>query len=336
MIFSEADYRGIIFPHDDPLVLALDIANSDVNRVLIDGGSSANIIFWEAFKQSHISEEELTRVNYPVVGFSGSTMYPKGSIRLPVRIGDRSEARDLMVDFLSIKVSAAYNVIIGCPFIHDAQAIVSTYHLTMIYMSNLERPTKIRGSQEAARSCYLTALKTPSMIVHEVNLAREASAKRGRADLNMKHFDERPATTPRPSTYGLTEEIELEVGRQGRTDVIGTETEVGMRVNLIGLLREHADVFSFSANEVSGIDPNVIVHRLNAYKNVRSVRQKKQNFSIEKMAAIQEEVENLLAADFIEPCDYPEWLANVVMVKKPSGSWRMCVDFTNLIRACPK
>lgn len=51
-----------------------------------------------------------------------------------------------------------------------------------------------------------------------------------------------------------------------------------MRVNLIGLLREHADVFSFSTDEMSGIDPNVIVHRLNADKNVRPVRQKKINF----------------------------------------------------------
>ena len=44
----------------------------------------------------------------------------------------------------------------------------------------------------------------------------------------------------------------------------------------------------------------------------------------------------MIAADFIEPCDYPEWLANIVMVKKANGQWRMCVDFTNLNRACPK
>lgn len=47
-------------------------------------------------------------------------------------------------------------------------------------------------------------------------------------------------------------------------------------------------------------------------------------------------MDKLLAADFIEPCDYPKWLANVVMVKKVNGPWRMCVDFTDLNKACPK
>ncbi|XP_056688741.1 uncharacterized protein [Spinacia oleracea] len=358
MTFSESDCRGIIFPHDDPLVLTIDIANADVNRVLVDGGSSENIIFWEAFKQLHIPEDELQRVNYPVIGFSGSTVYPEGSIRLPVKIGEGSEMRDLMVDFLIIKVPAVYNVIIGRPFIHDVQAVVSTYHLTMIYMSNLERPAKIRGSQLAARSCYLTALRTPGRMVPEVNLTteparqevhlttkparqeqlpkRKSCTKRGRTDLNMEHFDERPVSAPRPMPDGLTENIELEVGNMDRTVVIGTEMGSDMKVNLISLLREHADIFAFSADEMPDIDPEIMVHRLNADRNVRPVRQKKRNFSTEKMTAIQEEVDKLLAAGFIEPCDYPEWLANVVMVKKSSGSWRMCVDFTNLNRACPK
>ena len=33
---------------------------------------------------------------------------------------------------------------------------------------------------------------------------------------------------------------------------------------------------------------------------------------------------------------YPDWLANIVMVKKANRNWRMCVDFTNLNKACPK
>ena len=49
-----------------------------------------------------------------------------------------------------------------------------------------------------------------------------------------------------------------------------------------------------------------------------------------------EEVERLLIAGIIQEVYYPEWVANVVMVKKSNGKWRMCVDFINLNNACPK
>ena len=49
-----------------------------------------------------------------------------------------------------------------------------------------------------------------------------------------------------------------------------------------------------------------------------------------------EEVDRLLEADFIREVFYPDWLANVVMVKKSNSKWRMCIDFTDLNKACPK
>ena len=49
-----------------------------------------------------------------------------------------------------------------------------------------------------------------------------------------------------------------------------------------------------------------------------------------------EEVEKLLIVRFIQEVYYPEWLANVVMVKKSNRKWKMCLDFTNLNNACPK
>ena len=48
------------------------------------------------------------------------------------------------------------------------------------------------------------------------------------------------------------------------------------------------------------------------------------------------EVEKLLKAQFIREVYYPDWLANVFLMKKSNGKWRMCVDFTDLNKACPK
>ena len=85
-----------------------------------------------------------------------------------------------------------------------------------------------------------------------------------------------------------------------------------------------------------GIDPSVIVHRLNVNSTSSPIRQKKRVFAQERDKAVAEEVRKLLEASFIREVYYPDWLANVVMVKKSNGKWRMCIDFTDLNRACPK
>ena len=52
--------------------------------------------------------------------------------------------------------------------------------------------------------------------------------------------------------------------------------------------------------------------------------------------AVKEEVNKLKQAGAIKEVFYPKWLANTVVVKKKSGKWRVCVDFTDLNKACPK
>ena len=69
-----------------------------------------------------------------------------------------------------------------------------------------------------------------------------------------------------------------------------------------------------------GIDPSIIVHKLNVSPSFLPIRQKKQVFTQERDKAIAEEVQKLLEADFIREVYYPDWLANVVMVKKAIGN----------------
>ena len=85
-----------------------------------------------------------------------------------------------------------------------------------------------------------------------------------------------------------------------------------------------------------GINPLVMVHRLNVLPFFPPVRQKKRVFAPERDRAIMEEVRKLQEASFIREVYYLDWLANMVMVKKASGKWRMCMDFTDLNKACPK
>ena len=85
-----------------------------------------------------------------------------------------------------------------------------------------------------------------------------------------------------------------------------------------------------------GIAPEIIQHKLNVNPDRKPIQQRRRVFAPERDQAVMDEVTKLLAAGFIREVHYPKWLANVVLVKKVNGKWRMCVDFTDLNRACPK
>ena len=117
---------------------------------------------------------------------------------------------------------------------------------------------------------------------------------------------------------------------------VGADLEEKNKKDLIQFLKKNTDVFAWSHEDMPGIDPSVITHRLNVCPTFKPVRQKKKVFAPERDNAIKDEVQKLMVAKFIREVYYPDWLANVVMVKKANGKWRMYVDFTDLNKACPK
>jgi hypothetical protein len=105
---------------------------------------------------------------------------------------------------------------------------------------------------------------------------------------------------------------------------------------LIDFLHANADMFAWSPSDMSGIPREVAENSLDIRAGSKSMKQRLRRFNEEKRRAIGEEVHRLLAARFIKEVFHPEWLANPVLVKKKNGKWRMCVDYTNLNKACPK
>jgi hypothetical protein len=85
-----------------------------------------------------------------------------------------------------------------------------------------------------------------------------------------------------------------------------------------------------------GIPREVIEHHLKIHPDAKSVSQKPRRQSIERQDFIREVVQKLLRAGFIEEVHHPVWLANPVIVPKANGKLRMCIDYTNLNKACPK
>jgi len=85
-----------------------------------------------------------------------------------------------------------------------------------------------------------------------------------------------------------------------------------------------------------GIPREVIEHKLKIYPDAKPVRQKPRQQSISRQDFIHEEVRKLLQAGFIEEVHHHEWLANPLVVPKANGKLRICIDYTNLNKACLK
>nr|ABA91954.2 retrotransposon protein, putative, unclassified [Oryza sativa Japonica Group] len=105
---------------------------------------------------------------------------------------------------------------------------------------------------------------------------------------------------------------------------------------LVSFLRANADVFAWRPADMPGVPREVIEHRLAVRPGARPVRQKVRRQAPERQAFIREEVARLLEAGFIREVIHPEWLANPVVVPKANGKLRMCIDYTDLNKACPK
>ena len=105
---------------------------------------------------------------------------------------------------------------------------------------------------------------------------------------------------------------------------------------LVKFLKKNIDVFAWDTYEASRVDPNFICHHLNVNPSITLKRQLPRRPSKEHAEAVKNEVAKLKQAGAFKEVFYSQWLANTVVVKKKTGKWRVCVDFTDLNKACPK
>ena len=127
--FSEEDARRLHHPHDDALVINVRVGDYNVHRVLVDNGSSADILYYPAFQQIGIDKARLIPMNAPLVGFGGIRVFPLGAVTLSMTVGDYPQQITRDVTFLVVDCSSAYNGILELPTLNSWKAATSTYHL---------------------------------------------------------------------------------------------------------------------------------------------------------------------------------------------------------------
>ena len=315
--FSDFDMEGCQHPHDDPLVIKTIVANKTIHKVLVDNGSSADIIFASAFNKMGIGREKLEPVNACLRGFSGERVLPLGSVQLVLTLGDPLCQATTMVRFLIVDAPSAYNMLLGRPSLNAIRAVPSAYHM-VIKFPTANGVGMVRGNQSITRECYSVLIKKNTV-----------------ENIYMDELDMRDEVTTRPAP---SEELEpVQLGDQLEHLVyIGSTLEEDIRSPLICFLEQNMGVFAWKQEDMGRVDSAVITHRLNANPSFKPVKQKRRSFAPERQKAINEEVGKLLQEKAIKEVEYPEWLVNVVFVKKANEKWRFCIDFTDINRACPK
>ncbi|GKA83203.1 reverse transcriptase domain-containing protein [Tanacetum coccineum] len=304
--------REIVFPPltanegtEGPLVIEAEIGGHTVHRMYVDGGSSMEVLFEHCFNRLRPEiQSQMAPATTSLTGFSGETIWPIGQIRLLVTIGDAEHSTEAWMNFMIVRSPSPYNGIIGRPGIKAIQAIPSTTHGMIKF--------PVKGGVVTIRSTIVSPMECATVTATPKNI--EEKTKKCPENFQVAIHPDFP-------------DQEISIG--------GTLSAKG-RTELCALLKRNLDIFAWQPSDMTGVPRSIAEHKLNIRKGYSPVRQKKRGQAPERAKAIQAEVQKLVEAGIMREVYYHDWLSNPVMVKKHDGSWRMCVDFTDLNKACPQ
>jgi len=369
--FTKGDLRDVM-PHDnDPIVISLVTVGRTVHRVRVDQGSSADVMFWPTFEKLQLSPDQLRPYVGCLYGFVGDQVEVRGYIELRTTFTDGLASRTEKIRYLVVNALSAYNILLGRPTLNRTGVVPSTRHMKVKLPSMEGLIITICSDQKEAKKCYENSLKNKRSVCHVTTtpppgvelewenrrVADTALEVVAEGDVPMEDIEARsesaawveeerncPRTAresgvaraliaiekrPQPVEEWLEKKINDKTFKLGKTLDSETQDQIAK------VISRHLDAFAWTASDMPEIDPDFLCHRLAMDPQVRPIRQRRRKFNEEKRQAIKDETQKLLAAGHIREIQYPEWLANVVLVKS-SGKWRMCVDFTDLNKACPK
>ncbi|XP_015969627.1 uncharacterized protein LOC107493064 [Arachis duranensis] len=143
---------------DAPLVISARIGTGLVRRILVDTGADSNILFRGAFEKLGLRNENLQTHRNGVTGLGDNFLKPDGSITLPLTIGTGNQRKTILSEFVVLKDSTAYNVILGRKTINDFSAIIFTKYLLMKFITEDGSISTIHGDREVAAECDNTIL----------------------------------------------------------------------------------------------------------------------------------------------------------------------------------
>ena len=224
--FSDSNLEGCQHPHNDPLVIMEIVANKTIHRVLVDNGSSTDIIFTSAFDKMGIRREKLEPVSTHLRGFSGEKVLPLGSIQLVLTLGDPPCQATTSVKFLIVDALFAYNMLLGRPSLNAIKAMPSAYHM-MIKFPTTSGVGMVRGDQRVARECYSASMNQKAV-----------------DNVYMDELDMRDEVNTRLEPSEELEPVKLDDNPE-HLAYIGSRLVKDLRHLLIHFLKQNKDIFTW-------------------------------------------------------------------------------------------
>lgn len=254
----------------------MNIAGFTTKRVMVDTRSLADILYLLAYQQMKLDKEKLRPMEAPLVGFTRDKICPVDIVTLSVSVGTNPKQVSKTVDFLVVDYPSAYNAIIGKPTLNRLCAVTSTYHLLVKFLIE-HGIEEVKGDQIAAREYYL-------------------------ASLGMEGHNQIMTIEERKILVEPSEELEtiaLQEGCPEKTTRIGANLSPPVRDLIIHFLKAKKDIFAWSHEDMLGINPSSILHKLNVDLPLRPIKQKMRVFALKRNDTIMEEVDKLLVDKFI-------------------------------------
>ncbi|XP_021995888.1 uncharacterized protein LOC110893076 [Helianthus annuus] len=283
----------------DPLIISVAVGDYNRRRILVDTGSSEDIIYKHCFNIMQPEDRKLLEsVHAPIKGFTGEKVDPIGQITFPVTFGQTPWERTILLRFLMVRAESYHNVTIGRFTLGKLDAVVSTARGFMKF------PTP-RGIATVYRD------------------------KLGEV-LDTKRCQQGPTGAIGPERWVLS------TRHPEQTVTIGDNLSPEVKNNLKQFLRRNAGIFAFEHSNMTGIPWDKAEHKLATLPGIKPVTQGKRSMAPDREVAVVKEVRKLVEAGILRETKYHTWISNPVMVKKPDGTWRMCIDFKDLNKACPK
>jgi hypothetical protein len=250
--FSQEDLQLKDYPHNDAMVISCVIKEFLVHNVLVDTGSAADIIFAKAFRQMQEPEDKIHDATHPLCGFGGRQIVALGKTTRSVTFMCVHNTRTEQVFFDIVDMEYPYNAIIGRGTLNAFEAILHLAYLCMKIPSE-QGPIAVYGSQEAARRAE--GSWTDSKAIHNIDGAEACQ--------QYKHKREKATSADQPKPMLLCEDI------ADQKVLLGSQLSGEQEKTLLRCLFNNKDVFAWTANDLYGVNRDVIEHSLNVDPSFR-------------------------------------------------------------------